>query len=79
MFEDALDECGVEKFSPSVGEDYRKAFGVTDDPEIAAPVDDADKDYAIAEVLAEGYRVRNGGDVVVAAKVKIFKRQRKEN
>ena len=78
LFEDALDECGVEKFSPSVGEDYRKAFGVAEDPEIAAPADDADKDYAIAEVLSEGYRL-GGGDVVVAAKVKIFKRQRKEN
>ena len=77
MFEDALDECGVEKFSPEIGEDYRTAFGVADRPKIE-PTTDASKHFAIAEVLADGYVLKSpDGDrnAIVKAKVKIFKHQ----
>ncbi len=79
LFEDALDECGVEKFSPEIGEDYRKAFGVADRPE-NEPTEDAGKNFLISEVLAEGYMLKSDGgrEAVVPAKVKIFKHQ-KEN
>lgn len=81
LFEDALDECGVEKFSPKIGEDYRKAAGrVADHPEID-PTDDASKHFIIAEVLAEGYALRlpdGGQEVIAQAKVKIFKQKKEQ-
>ena len=81
LFEDALEYCSVKRFSPEVNEDYHKAFGVADRPEIVL-TDDAGKDWKIAETLSEGYALQghpNGKrEEIIKAKVKIF-RYRKEN
>ena len=81
LFEDALDECGVEKFSPEIGSDFRKESDrVADHPE-TEPTNDAGKNFLISAVLSEGYMLKlpeNGHDVIMPAKVKIYKHQ-KEN
>lgn len=74
LFEDAFDECGVESFGPQVGEDYRRAFGVADNPKKTIS-DDPDKEFTIDEILESGYRLRNGNDyeIIKPAKVSIYK------
>jgi len=73
LLEDAFDECGLEKFSPSVGDDYRQTQGVADNPKVIPP-EKPDDAFNIAEVLEAGYRRRNqeGYEVILPAKVKIF-------
>lgn len=70
MLEDAFNECEVEIFAPQVGEDYRTAFGVADNPE-HVDTTDPEKQLQIVEVLSPGYRLRD--DVIVQAKVSVFK------
>lgn len=79
LLEDALNECGVVKFAPKVGEDYRKIPGIADRPE-QEPTSDISKDWQIAEVLTEGYVLQSpdGEEFIVKSKVKIFRHQ-KEN
>ncbi len=74
LFEDAFDECGVEKFAPEIGEDYRSAFGVADKPEQYV-TKDFEKDSKVAEVLEEGYKLRSGDtyEVIVPARVAVYK------
>lgn len=73
LFDDALAECSVSKFSPEVGDNYRSAFGVSDTPK-KVETEDKNKDFQIAEVLESGYQLRNGDSysVVLPAKVKIY-------
>lgn len=56
LLEDALLECGVEKFIPAPGASYGNAFGVADNPKII-PTDDQEKHLCIAEVLRPGFVV----------------------
>lgn len=74
LLEDALDECGVERFAPQVGEDYRRAFGVADNPKTIKTVS-PEEEFMVAEVLEAGYRLRNGNDceVITPSKVKIYR------
>ncbi len=76
LLEDALDECGVERFSPAIGEDYRRVEGVADNPKktLSHNVDDR---YKIAEVIEQGYRMKtpDGYEIVYPAKVRIFTMQ----
>ena len=76
LLEDALDECGVERFSPSIGEDYRRAEGVADNPKTTLS-DNVDDRYKIAEVIEQGYRMKtpDGYEIVYPAKVRIFTTQ----
>jgi hypothetical protein len=73
LLEDALEECGVERFSPEIGEDSRSASGVADNPKVVE-TDDGASDHKIAEVIDAGYRLARGGQssVIVPAKVSIF-------
>ncbi len=73
LLEDALDECGVETFSPSIGEDYRRAEGVEDNPKKTLS-DNATDHYKIAEVIQQGYRMKmhDAYETVCRAKVRIF-------
>ena len=73
MLQDALDECGVEKFSPEIGRQYKDTEGVADRPEIKE-TDDAKKNGVISRVIVPGYqlRVNEGFEVIVAAKVEIY-------
>ena len=76
LLEDALDECGVERFSPSIGEDYRRAEGVADNPKTTLS-NNVDERYKIAEVIEQGYRMKtpDGYEIVYPAKVRIFTTQ----
>ena len=75
MFEDAFDECGVSRFSPSIGEDYRKANGVADTPKIEK-TEELDKDFIISEIIETGYQLNMGNDgykILIPSKVRIYK------
>lgn len=74
LFEDAFEECGVYKFKPEIGEDYRKAIGVADNPK-KENTKEPTKDFKISEVIEEGYQVVNGDvtNVIIPAKVKIHR------
>ena len=76
LLEDALDECGVEAFSPAIGEDYRQAEGVADNPKRTLS-DNATDHYKICEVIEPGYRIKTleGYETVHPAKVRIFIKQ----
>ena len=61
---------------------------ISDDTEVIAEgltgyyiaTDNPDKEFMVAEVLDEGYRLRNGSDheVIVPSKVKIYKHVEQE-
>lgn len=74
LFEDALEECGVCKFEPQVGEDYRKAVGISDNPKKEATTD-KEKDFQISEVIEAGYHTIGGEikHIIIPAKVRIFR------
>lgn len=72
ILEDALDECGVERFAPNIGENFLHADGVDETPNIVTPETQEDE-YKIVEILEPGYRIRGqeGFKVVRASKVRI--------
>jgi molecular chaperone GrpE (heat shock protein) len=74
LFEDALDESGVSVFVPNVGEDYRNAIGIADNPKIEL-TDDVNLDFKIVEVIECGYQSDVSGitGIIVPSKVKIYK------
>ena len=73
LLEDAFDECGLEVFQPKLGEDFRKADGVAENPrtEIATT---AEQEFRIVEIIEQGYRLSGleQDEVLVPAKVKIL-------
>jgi len=74
LFEDAFDECGVCKFSPEIGSDYRRVKGVADNPKLKK-AESSEDEFKIYEVLEAGYKLVSGAEeqVVIPAKVRIFK------
>lgn len=74
LLEDAFDECGVSKFEPEIGEDYRRVDGIVDNPKTEATTDSS-KEFLISEVLEAGYRLDTGSDkqVIIPSKVRIFR------
>jgi molecular chaperone GrpE (heat shock protein) len=73
LLEDALEECGVEIFSPPIGADSRATDGIAESPKILPAKDPLD-DHKVAEVIEPGYRLSTNGtvDVISPAKVSIF-------
>ena len=73
LLENALSECDVEIFSPEIGVDYKKEFGVADNPKIVKS-DKNEDEFKISEVVEEGYFINtpNNKEVIVPAKVKVF-------
>jgi len=73
LLDDAFDECGVEQFRPIVGEDYRSASGVDDNPKKLA-TSNPDDAYRIAETISPGFRSRltNETTVLVPARVSVY-------
>jgi len=73
LLDDALDECGVEEFSPKIGEDFRTATGVADNPRIVETAD-ANKNFQIADILEPGYRFRNfaSDNIILPSRVSIY-------
>ncbi len=75
IMQDALDECGVNKFTPEIDSDYRDAGPqIADDP-IVLPTDDELQDFKIASVKSVGYVLEGEGDVevIIPSKVSIFR------
>lgn len=78
LMEDALEECGVELFSPKEGEDY-KPSEVEDNPKIKT-TNNSDKDSKISKIIDEGYLLRNGDEleIIKKCKVEIYKFKKQE-
>jgi len=74
ILRDAFEECGVLSFSPKLGGDSRKDFGIADNPKTIPPVNQED-DFVIAEVLEEGFKLEtpSGPQCIKKAKVIVFK------
>ena len=74
LLDDAFDECGVESFSPNIGDDYRKSKGIADNPK-TTKANNPEDEFKIAAILQVGYRFRGSieNEPIVPAKVKIFK------
>jgi len=75
LFEDAFDECGVSKFEPAIGDDYRKSKNkVADNPKTRTTTN-VEEEFLIAEVLEPGYQLQTGEEhmVIIPSKVIIYK------
>ena len=75
LMEDALDECGVERFLPEIGSDFREARkSVGDEPRILN-TERIDLDFTVASVDSAGYVIRGEENlqVIVPAKVSIYR------
>jgi len=74
LFEDAFEECGVTKNSPSVGDDYRTAKGVSDNPKTEA-TDDPELEFKISEIIESGYDLNTGtgSRTIIPSRVRIYK------
>ena len=77
LMEDALEECGVEKFSPDIGCDIRDAGAKISDDVVEIFTTDSEKDYCVAEVLTVGYLLQGQGksEIISPAKVSINRLQ----
>lgn len=71
LLEDAFAECGIEPFSPTLGEDYRTAFGVASAPKLVR-THQAEKGHTICKVDQPGYMLRGTTDVIIPARVSVF-------
>jgi molecular chaperone GrpE (heat shock protein) len=74
LLEDAFEECGVEKTSPNIGEDYRTVSGVSDNPKIQH-TNDPSLEFQIVEVIECGYELNTSVErkSIIPSKVKIYK------
>ncbi|MZR63041.1 hypothetical protein [Alcanivorax sp. DP30] len=81
LLEDALDDCGVEKFFPEIGANFKSAVGVEDRPKVE-DVDDHSLDMKIIGVERPGFRLGQDGNssslVILKARV-VVGRYKKEN
>jgi len=71
---DAFEECGVERFSPEIGEDYRRASGVSDNPKVIK-TPNKELDFKIAEIVEHGYSLNAGQEAItiIPSKVRVYK------
>ena len=73
LLKDAFSECDIEIIKPNIGDDYKKTFGVADNPKIIKSEQPGDE-FKISEIVEEGYLINtpNGNEVLLPAKVKVF-------
>lgn len=77
QMEDALAECNIEIFSPSVGDDYQTTEGIADNPKQIETSKKGDN-LKIAEIIQPGYRRKIPGNekddfqIITEAKVAIY-------
>jgi hypothetical protein len=65
LMQDALEECGVEKFLPEIGSDYRDAGPqIADDPTVQTTNDES-QDFTISAINSAGYILDGEGEIVV--------------
>lgn len=74
LLEDAFEECGVEKTSPNIGDDYRTVGGVSDNPKLQR-TNDPSLEFQIVEVIECGYELNTGVErkSIIPSKVRIYK------
>jgi hypothetical protein len=80
LLEDALEECDVKAFIPSLGADSRTVKGL-DDP-LIVPSTDLAQHYRIAEVTMPGYQLQlPGGEaaIITPARVKVYGPEEQSN
>jgi len=78
ILRDAFEECGVLSFSPKLGGDFRKEFGVADNPKTIPPSNQED-DFVIAKVLEAGFKLETlegPKQCIKPAKVVVFKSEK---
>lgn len=76
IMQDALEECGVEKFTPDLRADYRNAGREIADSPKEVETENEEQDFQIAEVESDGYHIAEGEgdpDVIVPSRVSIFR------
>ena len=74
LLQDALDECGVSEFSPTIGESVREAFGIAPNPKTIA-AETPEQELTIAEVIEPGFMIRTpegSDDCIKPAKVAVY-------
>lgn len=74
VMEDALEECGVELFSPNTGEGYLDLDGIAANPKKIDTKDES-QNLTICEVIKAGYRRKlpnSKFEIITQAKVSIF-------
>ncbi|BDQ33402.1 nucleotide exchange factor GrpE [Pseudodesulfovibrio portus] len=74
LLEDALEECGVEPFSPPLGNDFTETFGVSERC-VVIETEYLEKHQQIANVLAPGYLLNTPGgkECLRPSRVEVFK------
>jgi len=72
LLEDAIYECGVQKYLPVLGSNYAETEGLENDPP-TVPVSEGSEPYQIVEVLEPGFRLElpDGYDYLRKSKVAI--------
>lgn len=72
---DALEECGVEEYTPEIGTDYRGAGSRIADHPKTTETKNADQAFKIAEIESDGYIVEGEEEtvVIVPARVSVFR------
>ena len=75
VMQDALEECGVEKYEPIVGSDYRDAGDQVSDEVTVVATTEIANDFLIAEIMSPGYVILGEGKMTVIqpAQVKIYR------
>jgi len=61
LLHQALNDCGIRRFQPSIGESYRTAFGVAPRPKII-PTSEQEKDWSIAKIVEPGFYFEHESD-----------------
>ena len=75
IMQDALEECGVERFVPEIGSDYRDASAQISDNPVVLNTDDELQYFKIAGVNTSAYVLEGEGkmQVITPSKVSIFR------
>jgi len=75
VMQDALEECGVEKYEPIVGSDYRDAGDQVSDQVTVVATTEMANDFLIAGIISPGYVIQGEGkmSVIQPAQVKIYR------
>lgn len=75
VMQDALEECGVEKYEPIVGSDYRDAGDQVSDEVTVVSTTEISNDFLIAGIISPGYVIQGEGkmSVIQPAQVEIYR------
>jgi len=76
IMQDALEECGVERFTPELGSDFRDAGDDVADEFTTEATNDPEMDFIMSDVISIGYKLigEDEDEVIIPSKVKIFRK-----